>query len=133
MSALVSSRFRENSSCFLTREREADSSSKACEGVVLVLLLKRDLVAAVSAAKYHQVANTLLFRSSRVSHYTGNFRATPHGPRKDAAEGCPSLQQNPTRPNPGRPVYTIDFGNDPAAGSPTATLLRLLLLLAAEY
>ena len=27
----------------------------------------------------------------------------------------------------------IDFGNDPAAGSPTATLLRLLLLLAAEY
>ena len=27
----------------------------------------------------------------------------------------------------------MDFGNDPAAGSPTATLLRLLLLLAAEY
>ena len=26
-----------------------------------------------------------------------------------------------------------DFGNDPAAGSPTATLLRLLLLLAEEY
>ena len=25
------------------------------------------------------------------------------------------------------------FGNDPAAGSPTATLLRLLLLLAEEY
>ena len=28
---------------------------------------------------------------------------------------------------------TIDFGNDPAAGSPTATLLRLLLPLAEKY
>lgn len=27
----------------------------------------------------------------------------------------------------------IDFGNDPAAGSPTATLLRLLLPLAEKY
>ena len=38
-------------------------------------------------------------------------------------------------PSPGMIDGTnpIDFGNDPAAGSPTATLLRLLLLLAAEY
>ena len=27
----------------------------------------------------------------------------------------------------------VDFGNDPAAGSPTATLLRLLLPLAEKY
>ena len=33
----------------------------------------------------------------------------------------------------GNATAKVLFGNDPAAGSPTATLLRLLLLLAAEY